>query len=384
MVYRRKGSSRFWVTVPHHRIPGEYVHLPTRTRDAKTAEAMGAMVISLGPAGQRKMDVLDWLFAPGRPQDALPRLYDHWLAGTLDQLRAELGDRDLAPGIAAWDKQLEDQYRGETPRKYRHHIAALFPREGKTYRAMPRSRLVAPGFIAGRLAAVGGSRTNRRRHLDAWVSCGEYLVEHGYLETNPMRAVKRPKPDRSTVPHIERYADVLRLVKAFPKGAHRAAAALREGAGMEMQAVLAMRAPDVVDVDEGIVWAHGGKNVHRDRQVIVDAELFGIFLAYYRSTKWMPHAPLFPFTAEAHRDVHNATCETVRAQKGVDIPLRYTPHAARHTYAVRAMKAGVEPTIIASNLGHADATMVMRLYGKYRAVITDLRRAGRKQRESAG
>lgn len=377
MVYLRRGSRIYWITVAT-RTKGEYRHISTGTRNEQTAVAMAAMWLVLGGKGKRQWDLVDAVLSKRLD---LARLYDHYMAETLDVLRAELVDVDLSSGLAEWDRQLEDQYRGETPRKYRHQITALFPRSGKgkgEYENAPRSRVLTPGYIAGQLARVSGSRTNRRRHHEAWTSAFDYLLDHGLVERNPMRDVRKPKPDKSKTPHVDRYEDVLRLISAFPAGPHRAAAALREGAGMEMQAVRAMRARDVVDVAERIVWAHGGKNEWRDRQVMVDAECFEIFLAYFRSVAWLPDVPLFSFSAYRHGELLRDACEEARKQ-GAEIPAGYTPHAARHSYAIRKMRANAELTLIANNLGHADTTEVQRLYGKYRPKITDIRRAGQAQ-----
>lgn len=37
----------------------------------------------------------------------------------------------------------------------------------------------------------------------------------------------------------------------------------------------------------------------------------------------------------------------------------------RHTYAVRAARAGTPPPIIAAHLGHADAVLVLKVYGRF-------------------
>jgi integrase len=52
----------------------------------------------------------------------------------------------------------------------------------------------------------------------------------------------------------------------------------------------------------------------------------------------------------------------------------YTMHDARHSFAVRYMKAGVEPQHIADNLGHRDATMVLQIYGRFRVTAADFKK----------
>src|SRR5204863_6312108 len=40
-------------------------------------------------------------------------------------------------------------------------------------------------------------------------------------------------------------------------------------------------------------------------------------------------------------------------------------HDARHFYAIRAVRAGTPYELVARQLGHADVTMVARIYGRY-------------------
>ena len=40
-------------------------------------------------------------------------------------------------------------------------------------------------------------------------------------------------------------------------------------------------------------------------------------------------------------------------------------HDARHFYAIRAVRAGTPYELLARQLGHADVTMVARIYGRY-------------------
>jgi site-specific recombinase XerD len=47
-------------------------------------------------------------------------------------------------------------------------------------------------------------------------------------------------------------------------------------------------------------------------------------------------------------------------------------HNARHSFAVRWMKAGANPQDIANNLGHCGASQVVTRCGKYRVTLSDL------------
>ena len=57
-------------------------------------------------------------------------------------------------------------------------------------------------------------------------------------------------------------------------------------------------------------------------------------------------------------DAHKRECEAL----GI---LDYTQRDARHSYAVRAIRSGVPAELVARQLGHADAVLVLRVYGRF-------------------
>src|SRR5687768_7265844 len=102
MVYLRKGSNRWWMTVPT-RERGAYQHLTSGVTDKATAEAMERMMDTLGPSGTRQWDLYDAVLE-GRLE--IGRLFDAYVlylagdAAALDRLRKQMDDVDLAPGVA--------------------------------------------------------------------------------------------------------------------------------------------------------------------------------------------------------------------------------------------------------------------------------------------
>jgi integrase len=44
---------------------------------------------------------------------------------------------------------------------------------------------------------------------------------------------------------------------------------------------------------------------------------------------------------------------------------RWVPSERRHTYAVNGLRKGYKPTVIARQLGHKDASMIDRVYGRF-------------------
>ena len=116
---------------------------------------------------------------------------------------------------------------------------------------------------------------------------------------------------------------------------------------------------------------HGTRNAWRNQPVYVEDWAWQ-YLAPCLKAKF-PDSPLFLDGAEPAA-YSRALASHRAAVKRLQLPSGYTMHDARHSFAVRQMKAGVDPQLIANNLGHRDATMVLKLYGKYRVVTEDFRR----------
>lgn len=338
------------------------------------------MVSSLSRRGSRDWDLIDAL-CDGRL--ALGELYDHWRNDDLDTVRARLNDVDLAPYIDAWDEALAGRLKPRTVSRYRQCVRFLFPCDGNGVRLPALRSGVTKGWLKERLGQVPQGASNPSKYFAAWRSLFADLVEADVFERSPLDDLTVPALPQSTVPHIDTLDDTVRLVNAMPEGVHRAIAALREGAAMEYDAWSRLRRRDVVDPDHRIVWAHGQKNQFRDRQVEVDGWAWSIFWSYVQSGGFLPDALLFEgITYEAHRQEHAAACRALQ-EVGVSIPVGYTPHAARHTFAVRHIKEGREEWWVANNLGHGDTNMVRKVYGKFRPKATDLVRA-QKRRVSEG
>jgi integrase len=44
---------------------------------------------------------------------------------------------------------------------------------------------------------------------------------------------------------------------------------------------------------------------------------------------------------------------------------RYSPRALRRTFIVRCLELGVDPRVVAEWQGHADASLILKVYGKF-------------------
>lgn len=371
--YRKQDQKTYTITIATGDRANPYVRLSTGTRDLSTAREMEQMLKLFSERGQRRMTwVRDAVVAR---RLSIGEAYDAYVEGTLDALRARLEDRDLGPLVAEWEAALDRQrtdgtMAAETIRKYRSQVRVLVG-AGPLWRTV-----ITSSALKARLDAVPGSGTNRRRHAAAWSHFLDHCVEVGALEANPLRTMKLPKSNATRERHID-WPLVVRLLHAMPAGVHRALAALRHGAGLEMQAALAVRRRDV-DLETRVVWAHGLKNTHRDRQAIVlDDGCWEILQAWVREGGFLPDALVFPVSHKVHATEHKQACAALRAE-GVAVRDRYTLHAARHSFGVEMTRRGHEAKLIAANYGHANEALVMKLYAKYRLRAEDLIRAAKR------
>lgn len=377
--YRKKGELTWVLTVVTGDPACPYKRLSSGTRDKPTAEQMQAMLDLFGERGKRWLWIRDAILAK---RIRIPEVYDAYVAGRLEDLQERLADVDLWPVYQDWLRELARQRASgtlaeETVRKYTQQSAVLVGPQGPWW----RSTLTAP-HLKQRLEAVPGSGTNRRRHAAAWTSLLEYVVGRGHLEGNPLRTFKLPKSNKTRLRYAE-WPHVVRLLHAMPPGVHQALAAIRHGAGLEMQAALRMRRADV-DLGTKVVWAHGAKTDHRDRQTIVlDDDCWALFADYVRGGGFLPDAPLFPVTAAAHGAVQREACTQLRAD-GIDIRAGYTLHAARHSFAVEMVRRGYGLKLISVNLGHANERLCQQLYAKFEVRTEDLLQSARRAQGGPG
>jgi site-specific recombinase XerD len=289
-------------------------------------------------------------------------LYDSWRHGdeALSALKTRLADIDIEALIPQWRAWATRNASEKTVAKYERQLRTLMP-SGLPFLRSQFSRKE----LSIALSQLPTSGSTARRYHAAWSSFGNYLVEVEAIDFNPLRSVRAPRANGPKELYLE-LADVVRLIEA-QKQPFRALAALREGAGVEISAALRTRRRDVNDA-EHTVHAHGSKNAWRDRVVLVQDFAWADLFAACRGK--LPDALLFEgITEEAARAEHR------RAIKALGLNPRYTMHDVRHSYAVRGMRDGIEPQVIANNLGHRDASLVLRIYGKYRPTAADLRRA---------
>jgi len=214
------------------------------------------------------------------------------------------------------------------------------------------------------LDALGKRGSTARRHHAAWSSFGNYLVEREIIDANPLRQIRALKANGARELYLSP-RDVRRLVAAQPRPSD-ALAALREGAGVELGVALAARVA-VVEKRRQLFHARGTKNPWRDRLFRVE-DWAGPLILHACGRRPLTAALFEGATEERARAAHR------RAIKALGFDGGYRMHDAQHSYALMRVERGDNVVEIARDLGHRDATMVLKIYGKYAPKEAKLRR----------
>ena len=323
------------------------------TRDKPLAKQMGRMIDDLSHRGKQCWDLLDAVIDG---QLSLSVLYAANAANDLDGLRERLKDTDLVPLVEDWLESLSGRLVNDTIAHYGVHVRTLIPLDGR----FPRSQLSFE-CLAEWLAKLPGSNGTRRKHHAAMSGFCRYLRSRGVIRQNPMQDVKAPAAAPSRLRYLD-HQDVLRIVAALPEP-YRTVVALMHGSGIEVSTVLSLKRRDI-DLERAEIRARGTKTKSRDRIAALEPWAMTYVRRHIRSL--LPNADAFPaLNRWTVSDKHREACESLEIQ---DYQLR----DARHTYAVRAVRAGAPFEAVAQQLGHADTTMVVRVYARFKPTSDDL------------
>jgi integrase len=317
---------------------GRSIRASTGTTDEGTAKAVRTLIRDLRM--QRRFDLID---AVVDKRITLRDLYDYHRLGKLEELVAELADADLDPLVSEWERSGANE-------RYVFHVRRLIP-EGSRFPASRFRRKTVSVFLAG--LPVSGS--TRNRHKASLSVFAKWLVEREVIDSNPVRDVKSAKPNPARMVWLSK-KQARQLVAALPQP-YRALEALMAGTGMEWSAIANTKREDV-DEKERKILARGGKNRYRTRNVFVtESWAWNEFWPHLKTLH--PNAPLFDLKHDVALLVHH------EASKAVGLP-KSTLHDWRHTYAVKALKDGVDRQFIKRQLGHApNSTVVETVYGVY-------------------
>lgn len=352
-AFRPKGRTKFSVKVPTSK---GWVNRPTETRDPNTARKMQRMVTDLSPDELGASDVLDRLGARTLTVRALWAMWcqsEGSAAQKLKAIRAQLADSDLLAKRKGWFSEVETSSSLDTAEHYDKAVDSLVEVVGVDG-TLPRSRITVDALKTWLASLPGKTGTKRKKHAGV-SSFFKYCVSVGVLDTNPMRDVPRPPAGNARDRHLST-VEARQLADAQPSP-FREFSALLAGTGIEVGVALGLKVKDV-DVAHQEIRARGTKTHSRDRVAKVASWAWpDVQRAIQGKT---PEALLFD-TIRVKYDTytaHNAACLALGIKD-------YTMRDARHTYAVRMVKAGTPLLQVGKQLGHASVEMTATVYGLY-------------------
>ena len=292
----------------------------------------------------------EWELLDAVKQHKIPlgELFDAHRACALDALRQRLNDVDLAPLVDEWLAIHGPRLVVRSRQQYRTVLRRLIP-EGQHFSVASFTAKNLEGWLA---EYPGSNATKRKAHAVLSVFA-RYLVRQEHIAFNPLRelsaaAASKPRMEYLTVEQMTALAD------AQPEP-YQSLSAFLHGTGADLSTALALVAGDV-DLSRKEVRARGTKNHNRDRIVRVAEWSWPYVLT--RVAQLKPHERLFETDRWRSRDHHATACKALSIEN-------YWVRDARHSYAVRAARAGTPAELIAKQLGHANATMVLKVYGRF-------------------
>jgi integrase len=336
VVFKAKAAKTYKlkVAIPT-RNDGRPRTFSTGTTDRATALDVERMVKRM--KGARRWEALEAVFDGVL---TLADVYDAETRGTLTERLAELRDVDLDPLVTEWAKRANAKY----VRQVRRLVV-----DGERFPASKFRRKTISEFLAG-LACDDPTKNRYRAALSVFA---KWLVEREILESNPVRDVAM---------YAEHDPRMVWMTWAQAKAVANATDdpystlfALMAGTGIELGVALRLTARDV-DTKANTINARGSKTVWRNRVVRYESWVH-TYVEFVDTTI----GEVRLFAGIRYKD---ALAAFKAAQQAAGLS-GHRLHDLRHTYAVNALRQGYKPVVVAHQLGHKDATMVTRVYGRF-------------------
>lgn len=373
-----------------------YKALSTGTKDKKTAKQIEVMVDNLYRGKRRDPDVLAWLLDRSLPPAerlkplALLRAYAD---DQLDDLKLIRWPKEPTPAatpcnandyVSTWLTAVRQRSSSDNADRFERAVRSfmpvgvLFDPSKFDYNTLLEwSNMLMEDTDSGGLGLSAGTATRYRAGL---INFLDHLVNADFLTKNYLATFSPPKAGPPRDRHLLT-TDAIRLIHAFADKDNaplrrlialhglsvlelQAYNSLLSAAGVEVSVALALKA-GAVRLDCKEVHAPGTKSYARDRVVRVANWGWPWVAALARARR--PSEKLFKTIPDRWiaADAFNSVIGEL-AKKEPGVFGDYWMRDGRHTYAVRAIRAGTPPEVVATQLGHADATLVNKVYGRYK------------------
>lgn len=364
MVFQRAGKRIFEFVLTHK--DGRRATLSCGTDDARTAQAVEDA--AKGYVRRRQWDVVALLVDK---TITAPDLYDASEDGTLDEFlgaaRAQSATVDVHPLVTEWHAWKGKAKKGQrSADAYETQLRRLFPAD----QPFPLS-LLTKQTVWTRIDRLTVSAPTKKRYRAAVSSFVGWLVSKDYLATNFTRDLDAPTTGWDENDAREIYyeqADARRLIEALPQP-YRGLEAYAYGFAAEWGAVATVRVRELAALadDPPQAFVPGTKTPERRRWVPLVPELHWLLPHLAEAIRNAhPDALAFEVGEKDALAVHYATAKAVNVQAVGE--RRFGHHTIRdwrHTHAVHVLQWKYDEMIAAKHLGHADVTLVRKVYGQW-------------------
>jgi integrase/recombinase XerD len=166
-----------------------------------------------------------------------------------------------------------------------------------------------------------------------------------------------PKRRPSPLPKVLTANELSAFFAALRKAKYRALFMTCYAAGLRLGEACQLRIEDI-DSRRMVIHIRAGKG-GKQRLTVLSPRLLEVLRAYWRLAK--PKVWLFP-GATAARPVAHDTARSVfhRARVQAGLPVGYSPHSLRHSFATHLLDAGTDLVLIQSLLGHGSIQTTSR------------------------
>lgn len=196
-----------------------------------------------------------------------------------------------------------------------------------------------------------GTKRNFARSI---MRCMNWCEEQGLIEKNPIRHFKKPRGGkREQIISPEEFQTILGAIKRQP---FRDIVTLAWHTGARAAEILAIERRHVDLKNHRIVFPVDEEKMEREPRVIyMNHEAEAIIRRLLR-----PAGKLFRNTDGKPWTTDAVNCSFIRMQKKLGV--KYCLTAFRHSFAHRMLRNGVDALTVSILMGHADTTMVAKVY----------------------
>lgn len=232
------------------------------------------------------------------------------------------------------------------------------------------------------------SNSSIKKIKEQFTQAFRYSMDRGYLSLNPMATVITPKSLKKdkkvralTLDEQQRFVAWLlkQNVKDYP---YRNIYLIQMFCGLRIGEVLSLKRSDIdlkykkIDINRTLTTLASGEIIMKDlpktksgvRRVPYPPNLepylieqIGISKEYKNNDENLLFKPQ-KATFNKYVDRENVNTQLKKTLKNELGITGITTHSLRHTYGTRCIEAGVQPTVVQKNMGHADVSVTLNVY----------------------